>query len=114
MADRYEDFDAAVVEAGKPPVSFLIGGTEYELPPDLPAKVVLVQMRQLQDDGSVPQNVMYDWLEALVGDSNLEQMFEDGVTWKQMEALLTFLLGEYELTPEDAKDASADGDSPNS
>lgn len=110
---RYRDFDAAAEAAGKEPVTFSIGGRDYELPSDLPAEVVLVQMRRAQDDGSVPQSAMYDWLQALVGEDNIDQMFADHVTWPQMEELLQFLMAEYKLQSEDEEDAE-DGDSPNS
>lgn len=113
MADRYNDFDAAVIEEGKQNVTFTMGGRLYTLPPDLPAKVILVHMRRLQDDGTVPQSVMSDWLSALVGEDNLEQMFDDGVTWKQMEALFNWLLDEYELRGASEGEESEEGDSPN-
>lgn len=114
MADRYMDFDAAVIEEGKPPVTFTIGGRHYELPADLPAKVVLVQMRSTDSEGQVSGNIMSDWLEALVGTKNLELMYEDNVTWPQMEKLLSNLMVEYGLKSDDDEDEdSEDEEDPN-
>lgn len=105
MADRYRDFDSALVEEGKSQVTFMIGGRDYTLPSDIPAEVILVHMRRLQDDGSVPRSAMADWLTALVGEKNLRRMFDDGVTWPQVENLLRWLLDEYGLAGADVEEA---------
>ncbi len=47
---------------------------------------------------SFPMNVLPDWISSLVGDSNFDQMLEDGMTWEQMNEVLTFLLQAYGLS----------------
>lgn len=96
MVDKkYKDFDAAITEADKKPIKFKMAGSEYELPSQLPARVVLTQMRYMDESGGMATNSLPEWLESLVGKENLQSMLDDGATWNQLDELLQWLLNEY-------------------
>lgn len=102
MVDKkYKDFDAAVTEADNKPIKFKIAGSEYELPGQLPARVVLTQMRFMDETGGMPSNSLPEWLESLVGKENLESMLDAGATWPQLDELLQWLLNEYGIGGDD-------------
>ena len=102
MVDKkYKDFDAAITEADKKPIKFKMAGAEYELPSQLPARVVLTQMRFMDEEGGMSTNSLPEWLESLVGKENLETMLNDGATWNQLDELLQWLLNEYGIGGED-------------
>ena len=75
MVDKkFKDFDAAVAEAAEENISFKLAGKTYELPGQLPARVVLTQMRYMDADGEMAANTLPEWLESLVGKSNLDEI----------------------------------------
>lgn len=112
MVDKkFRDFDAAVAESAGEKVTFKIAGDEYELPGQLPARVVLTQMRYMDASGNLAQSALPEWLESLVGKSNLEKMLDAGATWPQLDELLQFLLESYGIAGEEEIEAEAEGES---
>jgi hypothetical protein len=110
---RFMDFDAAVEESDKESIEVKIAGRNYEFPPELPARVVLSQLRFMDDTGQLAAAQIPEWLATLVGQKNLDQMLEDGASWEQLQQLLSFLLGEYGVSAEmEAVDETVEGDSP--
>ena len=97
---RFMDFDAAVEESDKEPIEVKIAGRNYEFPPELPARVVLNQLRFMDDTGQLAAAQIPEWLATLVGQGNLDQMLEDGASWEQLSELLNYLLSEYGVTAE--------------
>jgi hypothetical protein len=96
MVDKkYKDFDAAVDEADAKEIKFRIVGEDFTIPGQLPARVVLTQMRYMDETGGLPQNSLPEWLESLVGKDNLDSMLDKGATWNQLDSLLQWLLTEY-------------------
>ena len=64
MVDKkFKDFDAAVSEADGEKVTFRIAGEDYELPGQLPARVVLTQMKLMDGEGAMDANSLPLWLE---------------------------------------------------
>ena len=108
---KFKDFDAAVSESAAEKVHFKIAGKEYELPGQLPARVVLTQMRYMDASGNLAQNALPEWLESLVGKTNLNQMLDDGATWPQLDELLQYLLEAYGIAGEQEIEAEAEGES---
>jgi hypothetical protein len=59
-----------------------------------------------------------EWIASLVGQDNFDQMLEDGITWDQMNDLLTYLLEQYGLQVAgtevvgEVEDSEGDEDSP--
>lgn len=92
---RYRDFDAAIGEDEALPIVIMLKGREYTLTADLPAAVVLGQLRHLTEEGTLPTQYVPEWLTALVGQENMDMMLLDGMSWKQLESLTQFLLEEY-------------------
>ena len=92
---EYKDFDAAISEEVEDTLEFKIAGREYEVPAQLPARVVLMQLTLQNESGELNPNDMTKWLGALLGDQILNDMLESGVGWKQLEELLGWVLVEY-------------------
>ena len=67
MADNYKDFDANVEEDTQEELEFVLGGKQYSLPGQIPARVILTQMRYMDETGVVPTSVIPEWLESLLG-----------------------------------------------
>lgn len=95
---RFRDFDAAVEESDKESIKVKIEGRNYEFPPELPARVVLSQLRFMNDTGQLDAAQIPEWLATLVGQGNLDQMLEDGASWTKLQQLLAYLLQEYGIT----------------
>tara|TARA_Y100001963_G_scaffold158921_1_gene260364 strand:+ start:695 stop:1060 length:366 start_codon:yes stop_codon:yes gene_type:complete len=108
--NSYKDFDAALSEAELEPIKFKMAGNEYELASQLPAKVVLTQMRFMNDDGGMSANSLPEWLESLVGKENLDEMLDNGSTWNQLDELLQWLLNQYGIGADDEFEVEAEGD----
>jgi len=109
--NSYKDFDAALTEADKEPITFKMAGHEYELASQLPAKVVLTQMRFMDDEGGMSANSLPEWLESLVGKENLDEMLDNGATWNQLDELLQWLLNQYGIgNADDEIEVEAEGD----
>ena len=64
MADNYKDFDASQAENEEEELEFLLGGKKYSLPAQIPARVILTQMRYMDETGVVPTSVIPEWLES--------------------------------------------------
>jgi len=107
---KFKDFDAAISEADGEAVKFKIAGNEYELPGQLPARVVLTQMKLLDANGSMEVDSLPLWLESLVGKDNLEEMLDNGATWPQLDSLLQFLLEAYNISDEESAEVDAEGE----
>ena len=111
MVDKkYKDFDAALSESAGEKVKFKIAGSEYELPGQLPARVVLTQMKLMDSTGAMDANSLPLWLESLVGKDNLDKMLDAGATWPQLDELLQFLLDAYNISDEEDAEVDAEGE----
>lgn len=111
MVDKkFKDFDAAISEADGEKVKFKIAGNDYELPGQLPARVVLTQMRYMDSTGAMDANQLPIWLESLVGKDNLEEMLDNGATWPQLDSLLQFLLEAYNISGEEDAEVDSEGE----
>lgn len=99
---RYQDFDAALKDAK--PIRFKVAGREHEAPPQLPAQVMLMQLR-FSDEENVSLAKLPDLIESLLGAGTLDQMLEDGATWPQLNSLAMWLLQEYGILKPAAEQA---------
>jgi hypothetical protein len=97
VADNFKDFDLAQEEAEEKAIKVKLGGEEYTFPHALPARTVLAQMRWMDETGSIPTQVIPEWLASIIGQEVLDEMLENGATWNQLEELLTWLLEKYNL-----------------
>ena len=112
MADNYKDFDASQAENEEEELEFLLGGKKYSLPAQIPARVVLTQMRFMDETGVVPTSVIPEWLESLLGKKVLDELIEKGATWNQLEELLNWLLQQYGIGNEMESESEEGDDSP--
>lgn len=114
---KFKDFDAAVEESEKKSIKVKVEGRNYEFPSELPARVVLSQLRFMNDTGQLAAAQIPEWLATLVGQNNLDQMLEDGASWDKLQNLLTYLLETYGIVGGDEIDAGpideGDEESPN-
>jgi hypothetical protein len=97
----YKNFDKAVEEADQAELAFKVAGKEYKVPGQLPAKVVLTQLRLANDLGEVGTKNIGEWLEALLGEEVYEDMLNRNVSWAILEELLMWLLQEYGVIPKE-------------
>tara|TARA_Y100000996_G_scaffold30131_1_gene21404 strand:- start:7073 stop:7414 length:342 start_codon:yes stop_codon:yes gene_type:complete len=102
---EYKDFDEAVAEADDDKLSFKVAGKVYEAPSQLPAKVVLTQLKLTNEQGGIEQQNLGEWLGALIGEEIFEEIIESGASWSQLEAVLNYLLQEYGVIPKEAEEA---------
>lgn len=111
MVDKqFKDFDAAASESAGEKIEFKIAGKTYELPGELPARVVLTQMRYMDSQGGMEPSSLPVWLESLVGKDNLDEMLDNGATWPQLDSLLQYLLEAYNIAGDEEIEASAEGE----
>lgn len=107
---KMKDFDAALKEANKGELNFKLNDKEYSVSAEIPARVVLAQMRFMDEDGGLPSNYVPDWLESLLGKTLMDEVIDGGATWPQLEALLNWLLDEYGIGSEDEETVESEGD----
>ncbi len=102
---EFKDFDEAVAEADEEKLAFKVAGQVYEAPAQLPAKVVLTQLKLTNEQGGIEQQNLGEWLTALIGEETFNNMLENDVSWKQLEQVLNYLLQEYGVIPKEAEEA---------
>tara|TARA_B100000287_G_scaffold380545_1_gene384313 strand:- start:1415 stop:1756 length:342 start_codon:yes stop_codon:yes gene_type:complete len=102
---EYKDFDEAVAEADEEKLTFKVAGKVYNAPAQLPAKVVLTQLKLSNEEGGIGQNDLGEWLEALIGEESFQDMLDRNVSWGQLEAVLQYLLEEYGVVPKIGDDS---------
>lgn len=113
MADNYKDFDADVSESENKKLEFTMIGKKYSLPGQIPARVVLTQMRYMDETGVVPTSVIPEWLESLLGEDTMDELISKGATWPQLEELLNWLLEKYGISQsEELETADSEDDNP--
>ena len=108
--DNYKDFDESLSENQDEMLEFTMGGKGYSLPSQIPARVILTQMRYMDETGVVPTSVIPEWLESLLGKDVLEEVIENGATWPQLEELLNWLLDKYGISGENESAEPEEGD----
>jgi len=110
---EYKDFDEALAEANEDKISFKVAGKLYEAPSQLPAKVVLTQLKLTNEEGGIAQQNLGEWLQALLGEEIFKDMLDRDVSWNQLEAVLNYLLQEYGVIPkEDETDEGGEEEDP--
>lgn len=106
---EFKDFDEALAEDADEKIAFKVGGRTYEAPSSLPAKVVLAQLKLSNDEGGIDQRNIGEWLGAVMGEEQFNQMLEDGISWIQLEKVLVHLLVKYGIIP-DPDEATSDAE----
>lgn len=98
MSNRYRDFDAFFAEQEREPVTFKLFGETHELPPALPATVVLKLIRMQKEYGQMGQVPHADLLEMAVsifGDDRVNKWCEQGLDVEMLGELLKWVMETY-------------------
>ena len=91
MTDKYKDFDDAWQEKKQEGPVFKAYGGEYELPSSPPAALVLTMNRLMKEHGAeanIPQEFMVDMATKLLGEENIDELCDKGMTVDQMADLI--------------------------
>lgn len=109
LEERFFDFDQFMNEMDQKPVRVKIFGQIEELPPSMPADMVLRILR-LRKKGveNVPEEEVLLMAETLFGKERLERWCKKGLTLKGLEVLLEHVSRLYSTQP-DQKDEDLRG-----
>ena len=91
MTDKYKDFDDAWQEKKQEGPIFKAYGEEYELPPSPPATLVLRMNRLMKEHGAeanIPDSALLDMTTKLLGEDNLDELCDQGMTVEEMADLI--------------------------
>lgn len=92
MTDRFVDFDAAWAEltAADDPPRMRVRGEVVDLPPSMPAKVVLFQARNRDRlEGAAPDpEAVAEMAGMILGADNVAQWVDDGMAMAQLYTLV--------------------------
>lgn len=98
MAEKFRDFDAFWSERKREPLRLRIFGQDEELPPEIPAGV-MVEMIRIQEktgeDGAVSMPDTIKLATALFGKERLERWYAHGLDIEQLGDLVTWVAREY-------------------
>jgi len=103
-----KDFDQAWDEKNEQGHPFKVKGREYELPPSIPAKVMLESLRLQEEydtDDEIPNKKAIDIAIDLLGKDNVDQMMDDGITVNELTDIIQWS-NEIYTNPDDEE---ADG-----
>jgi len=95
MTDKFKDFDEAVKEADDVKITFKVAGQTFESPAQLPAKVVLMQLKMQNEQGGIDQKDIGEWLRMIIGEETFDKLIELNISWTVLEELLGWLLVQY-------------------
>jgi hypothetical protein len=94
---KYRDFDAFFQEQQEEPLRFKVMGEEHQLPPSLPAIVVLKVMRAQEKfgDAPLPQHVLIDLAVSIFGDGKVDEWARKGLSLRQLEQMMNWAMNLY-------------------
>ena len=104
MANRFKDFDAAWAETASAPLTVKVLGQTYNLPPAIPAKVVLALARVKSDtpEAEVPIGQIMDLLEPFFGPGVLAEWLDKGLDVDQLGDVFRWSMSMYSGVDPDA------------
>lgn len=96
---RYHDFDVALAEEKREPVSFKRGGVKYILPSEMPA-IVMIRAERLKseygDQSRIPDKEWCDNIFGkLMGTEQYENLLESGISMDKLIDIQTWVLSQY-------------------
>jgi len=91
-----KDFDAFFNEVEKKPITFKIFGEIEELPPALPATIVLKLYRSMKEYGDkIPEHVQFDMAFSIFGEDRVEKWCNKGLTVDQLAEVMKYAMSQY-------------------
>jgi len=107
---NFKDFDEAIKEDNATKFTFKVAGETFESPAQLPAKVVLMQLKMQNEQGGIDQKDIGEWLRSIIGEDTFDKLLELNISWSTLEKLLGWLLVQYGIVKsEDEINADAEG-----
>lgn len=101
--NNVKDFDSFFKEAEQEPIKFKLFGKIEEMPPSLPA-IILVKLNKAKKqykNKDLPYEVNMDLSVELFGEKRVEQWCRKGLTVEQLEELIKWAMEQY--NPQQAK-----------
>jgi hypothetical protein len=95
MTDKFKDFDEAIREVNDAKITFKVAGQTFDCPAQLPAKVVLTQLKMQNELGGIDQKDIGEWLRMIIGEETFDKLLEQNISWTILEELLGWLLVQY-------------------
>ena len=98
MSERYKDFDSFFEEQERKPLTFKMFGEEHELPPAMPAAIMLKMARLQQEKGKdedISEDQMASMAVDLLGDKLFEELCSKGLDLEQLEELIKWATEQY-------------------
>ena len=95
---RFKDFDTAISEAEKEPVTFKCGGQSFTLPSELPAIVAVKAIRLKKEYGSeaaIPEAEQLDMALAIFGAESLDKLLATGISVDKLGDILQWAIAVY-------------------
>jgi hypothetical protein len=116
MESRTIDFDAFWAEKERQPIKVKVKGKWYDLPPTLPAGVVVkvCRIKRAQEAGEkVEDAAMVDLAISIIGREQLDSMCEDGLDSEEMGDMVRQLTAVYRGAPLPQAASAGDEEDPN-
>jgi hypothetical protein len=103
---KYIDFDRMAREAANETVTVKVCDTEYQLPVQLPAGVILRFMRvqegsQITIEDLEPGGIIADVVDIIFGAGALESWLKKGITFDTITQIIQFISNGYQTTVEE-------------
>ena len=95
--NKVHDFDMFWKETAKEPIKFKLLGKEEELPPSLPAILMLKLLRAQKKYGenSLPEHVQMDIAFSIFGEDRTEKWANEGLSIDQLGDLIKWAMKQY-------------------
>jgi len=107
--ERYRDFDDALAEGEGTPIRFKVRGQEFELPPDIPAAVVLKAVRlraEYPEDATIPHLDLVELALAWFGEKDAKRLLDTGISELKLSEIVAWVMTQYGV-PASAGNSSA-------
>jgi len=105
-----KDFDKAWKEKNQEGYSFKARGEEYELPPSVPASIMLEALnlkKEYGDEEELPPEKTIELAVNMLGQDQVDQMLDDGLTADELGDIIVWANEQYsEETDEEEGDGS--------
>jgi hypothetical protein len=93
MSNKYKDFDDFFNEVEeKPAVTIKLFNKEYNLPREIPAKIMLDTFKAYKDGLSVlPEEKQMEMAISMLGEENVEEWCEKGLSMDQLAEIMKWV-----------------------
>jgi predicted alpha-1,6-mannanase (GH76 family) len=107
-----KDFDAAWKEKDDEGYKFKVKGREYELPPSVPAGVMLDSVRlhkEYDDEDEIPTEDLIEIATKMIGEDEVDQMVEDGISTDELGDIIMWANETYQNANEEETEGDDSG-----